>query len=128
MDPVPIVLQENDAVPETWNDPTRGSLAFRTLFGGRGSRTRHLTGGVAELEPDGWLGMHSHAPAEIYYLIQGVALLQLDDAEHLLGTGSAVFIPGGTEHGLTNVGTTPVRLFYMLAAESFDQVEYTFAG
>jgi quercetin dioxygenase-like cupin family protein len=77
--------------------------------------------------------MHSHAPAEIYYLIQGVALLQLDDAEHLLGTGSAVFIPGGTEHGLTNVGTTPVgttpvRLFYMLAAESFDEVEYTFAG
>jgi quercetin dioxygenase-like cupin family protein len=52
----------------------------------------------------------------------------LDGAEHLLRAGSAVFIPGGTEHGVTNVGTTPVRLFYTLAADSFDQVEYLFAG
>jgi quercetin dioxygenase-like cupin family protein len=128
MDPVPIVLHENDVVPESWNDPTRGSLAFRTLFGEPRSPTRHFTAGVAELEPEGWLGVHSHAPAEIYYLVQGVALLRLDGAEHLLRAGSAVFILGGTEHGVTNVGTTPVRLFYTLAADSFGQVEYIFAG
>ncbi|MEK6439478.1 hypothetical protein [Pseudonocardia sp. T1-2H] len=39
-----------------------------------------------------------------------------------------MFIPGGTDHGVTNVGTTPVRLFSTVAADSFDQVEYLFAA
>jgi hypothetical protein len=37
-----------------------------------------------------------------------------------------VFIPGGTTHGLRNVGRATARLFYTLAADSFDEVQYVF--
>jgi quercetin dioxygenase-like cupin family protein len=126
--PPPMVLHEDDVDAESWNDAARGTLTFRTLFGGPVSRTGQFTAGVADLEPGEWLGLHSHEQAEIYYVFQGELLLQLDGAEHPLRAGSAVFIPGGATHGVRNVGSTPARLFYTLAADSFDEVVYVFVG
>lgn len=123
-----MMVHENDVEPESWNDATRGTLTFRTLLGGPTSRTGLFTAGVADLEPGGWLGVHSHEQAEIYHLFQGELLLQLDGTEHLLRAGSAVFIPGGATHGVRNAGSAPARLFYTLAAGSFDEVEYVFTG
>ncbi len=126
--PPAMVLQEHDVDTESWDDDTRGRLTFRTLFGGPDSRTGEFTAGVADLDPGGWLGVHSHAQAEIYYVLRGELLLRLDGAEHRLRAGSAVFVPGGAPHGVTNVGTGPARLFYTLAAGSFDEVRYEFSG
>ena len=126
--PSPMVLHEHDVAPESWDDATRGTLTFRTLFGGPGSRTGQFTAGVADLEPGAWLGVHSHEQAEIYYVFRGEVVLHLDGAEHALRAGSAVFIPGGTTHGLKNVGSTSTRLFYTLAADAFDEVQYVFAS
>ena len=126
--PPPLVLHEHDVDAESWDDATRGTLAFRTLFGGDASRTGQFTAGVADLRPGEWLGLHSHEQAEIYYVLQGELLLELDGAEHPLRAGSAVFIPGGATHGLRNVADTTARLFYTLAADSFDDVQYAFVG
>lgn len=123
----PMVLHEHDVDAESWNDATRGTLSFRTLFGGPASRTGQFTAGVADLDPGGWLGLHTHEQAEIYYVFQGEVLLQLDGVEHRMGAGSAVFIPGGARHGVRNLGSTSARLFYTLAADSFDEVHYVFA-
>jgi quercetin dioxygenase-like cupin family protein len=123
-----MVLHEYDVDVESWNDATRGALTFRTLFGGPDSRTGQFTAGVADLKAGEWLGLHSHEQAEIYYVLEGEVLLHLDGAEHPLRAGSAVFIPGGTTHGLRNVGSRSARLFYTLAAGSFDEVQYVFAG
>jgi quercetin dioxygenase-like cupin family protein len=126
--PSATVLHEHDVEAESWNDATRGTLTFRTLFGGPTSRIGQFTAGVAELKPGEWLGVHSHEQAEIYYVFQGELLLQIDGTEHPLRAGSAVSIPGGAMHGLRSVGSTPARLFYTLAADSFDEVEYVFVG
>lgn len=125
--PAPVVLHDQDVDAESWDDATRGVLSFRTVFGGPDSRVGQFTAGVADLEPGQWLGLHSHEQAEIYYVFQGEVLLQLEGAEHPLRAGSAVFIPGGATHGVRNVGSTPARFFYTLAAGSFDEVEYVFA-
>jgi len=122
------VLHEHNVDAESWNDATRGTLTFRTLLGGPDSRTGQLTAGVADLQPDEWLGVHSHEQAEVYYVLQGELLLQLHGAEHLLRAGSAVFIPGGATHGVGNVGSAPALLFYTFAAGSFDEVQYALPG
>ena len=127
-DPAPVVLHEHDIDPESWDDPTRGKLAFRTLFGGQAASAGPFTAGVADLAPGEWLGLHSHEQAEIYYVLRGELELRLDGAERRLHAGSAVFIPGGAAHGLRNAGATAARLFYTLAAGSFDEVQYVFAG
>jgi quercetin dioxygenase-like cupin family protein len=125
--PVPIVLHEQEVDAESWDDPTRGTLSFRTLFGAPHARPGRFTAGVADLEPDGWLGRHSHAQPELYYVLQGRVRLRLGESEHVLRAGSAVFVPGGTTHGVTADGGSPARIFYVLAADSFDEVEYVFA-
>ena len=49
--PSPVVLHEHDVEAESWDDAIRGTLTFRTLFGGPASRTGQFTAGVADLEP-----------------------------------------------------------------------------
>jgi quercetin dioxygenase-like cupin family protein len=48
--------------------------------------------------------------------------------EHGLRPGSAVFIPGGAEHGVRNTGAGILRLLYAFAADSFAEVEYEFSS
>ena len=40
--------------------------------------------------------------------------------------GSAVFFPGDAVHSCENTGASELRFVYVLAADSFDDVEYVF--
>jgi oxalate decarboxylase/phosphoglucose isomerase-like protein (cupin superfamily) len=40
--------------------------------------------------------------------------------------GSAVFVPGGAVHSCENTGASELRLAYVLAADSFEEVQYVF--
>jgi mannose-6-phosphate isomerase-like protein (cupin superfamily) len=124
---MPLVIQENDQPRDGWDDPIKGRIGWRTLFGGDASPTDSLTAGVAEVGPGGWLGLHRHRPAEIYYVVEGSGIVTLDGKEHAVGAGSAVFIPGDAEHGIRNAGETPLRFAYVFAVDSFDEVEYRFS-
>lgn len=123
----PIVVQESELPLETWSDPVRGRIGFRTFFGGAGRSTESLTCGLAELVPGGWLGLHRHAPAEVYHVVEGAGTVVLGGEEHAVGAGSAVFIPGDVEHGVQNTGAEVLRFFYAFAVDSFDEVEYRFS-
>ncbi|QJY48588.1 cupin domain-containing protein [Pseudonocardia broussonetiae] len=122
----PIVLHQDDIAPESWDDPVRGTLSFRTLLGGAATPTGQFTAGVADLPPGGWLGAHAHDQAEVYFVLEGELLLRLDDTDHRLRAGSTVFLPGGATHGVTNTGDAVARVFYVLAAGSFEEVGYRF--
>lgn len=122
-----IVLSETDVPVETWADPVRGDLGFRTLVG-RDSTTDSLTAGVSEVPPGGWLGLHRHAPAEVYHVLGGHGTVTLDGDEHAVGPGSVVFIPGGLEHGIRNTRQEELRFFYAFAVGSMAEVEYHFSA
>ena len=123
----PLVVHERDVAPESWSDPVRGEVGFRTLFGAGELATDALTLGITELAPGGWLGLHRHAPAEVYYVLQGEAVVTLSGVEHVVTAGSAVFIPGGAEHGIRNVGQGVVRFVYAFPVGSFADVVYEFS-
>ena len=38
--------------------------------------------------------------------------------------GDAIYIPGGTEHHITNTGKEPLRLLYIFDTDEFFDVEY----
>jgi len=109
-----------------WDDPIRGRVAWRTLFSGDVTDADSLTCGVGVLEPGGWLGLHRHAAAEVYHVIEGEGLVTLAGAEHPVTVGSAVAIPADVEHGIRTSAPTVLRFFYCLAANSFSDVEYRF--
>jgi mannose-6-phosphate isomerase-like protein (cupin superfamily) len=124
----PVVLEEKDVAQDGWDDPVRGRLAWRTLISKGATRSQDMTCGVAEFQPGEWLGLHRHAPAEIYYVFAGAGLISLDGREIAVKAGSAVFIPGMAEHGIRQTGNEILRLFYAFPVDSFDGVEYLFSA
>jgi quercetin dioxygenase-like cupin family protein len=123
----PLVISAADVEPESWSDPVRGEVGFRTIFGGATTET-DFTAGVSELEPGGWLGHHRHEPAEIYYVLRGEGVLTIDGEDHPVSAGSAAHIPGNSEHAVRNTGDGPLRVFYAFAVGSFDQIDYHFTA
>jgi quercetin dioxygenase-like cupin family protein len=124
----PLVVQDKDCRRDSWNDSVKGKIGWRTLFSADATATDSLTAGVAEVEPGGWLGLHRHSPAEIYYVIEGRGVVTVDGAEHQVSPGSAVFIPGNAEHGVRNEGSATLRFLYAFAVDSFADVEYRFSA
>ena len=104
-------------------------MHWRTLFSADRTPTNALTLGVAEL-PAGHatpILTHRHAQVEAYYILSGDGIVSIAGVEHRVRAGSAVFLPGDVEHGAVNTGAETMRLLYVFAADSFDQVEYRFS-
>jgi mannose-6-phosphate isomerase-like protein (cupin superfamily) len=120
-------VHHDDLTAEVWDDPTRGRLAFTTLFSNDLTPTNTFTAGLADVPPGGWLGRHRHTPAELYYVVAGQGSLTLDGVEHPVRAGSAVCVPGDVEHGISNTGTEPLRFFYAFALAGFAEVQYRFS-
>ena len=111
---------------ESWDDPVRGSLSFRTLFSREETATSVLTAGVADVAPGGRLEVHRHGAAEVYFVLEGRGLLTLDGDEQEVAAGMAVHIAADAPHGIRNAGDTPLRFFYALAADGMADVDYRF--
>jgi mannose-6-phosphate isomerase-like protein (cupin superfamily) len=125
---LPLVIEEADAPQDGWDDPVRGRIRWRTLFSRGLTQTAGMTCGVTELGPGDWLGLHRHAPPEVYYVFAGAGILSLEGREVPMSAGSAVFIPGMAEHGIRQTGNEVLRLFYAFPVDSFDSVEYLFSA
>ena len=123
----PLVLDEADAPLDGWDDPVKGRMRWRTLFSKGGTPTDGITCGVCDLGPGDWLGLHRHAPLEVYYVFAGAGVVALEGNEVAVKAGSAVFIPGMAEHGVRQTGTERLRFFYGFPVDSLDKVEYLFS-
>lgn len=125
----PVVLHETDCEVESWNAETRTRVRWRTLLSADRTPTNALTMGVAELPPGEWTRIHTHRhrQVEAYYVLSGEGVVSISGVEHRVRAGSAVFLPGDADHGALNTGTELLRLLYVFAADSFDQVEYRFS-
>ena len=123
----PVVVTVADQRQDGWNDPVKGRVRWRTLFSGDATPTDGLTAGVAEFEPGGWLGLHRHTPAEIYYVLEGQGVVTIEGQDHDVAPGSALFIPGDAEHGVRNPGPGWLRFVYVFPSDSFGEIEYRFS-
>ncbi len=121
------MVRDTDVSPERWADPTRGMVGFQPLVGTT-EATEELVAGVAELEPGGWMGLHRHRPAEVYYVLAGTGMLEAGEGTHVLQPGTAAWIPGDLVHGVRNTGESPLRVFYAFAVDSDDDIDYDFLG
>ncbi|HVP98157.1 MAG TPA: cupin domain-containing protein [Roseiarcus sp.] len=100
----PLVHDEASIALDGWDDPVRGRIRWCTLFFKGGTPTDGITCGVAEDGAGDCLGLHRHAPPEIYYVIAGEGIVTLNGEETPVKAGSAVFIPAMAEHGVRQTG------------------------
>jgi mannose-6-phosphate isomerase-like protein (cupin superfamily) len=102
---------------QTWDDP-RGRLAFHTLVSGEATPSNGLVAGVAIVEPGGELAPHSHAQQEIYFVLEGAALVTIEGVERKVALGATVFIPGHARHAIHNPFAETFRIL-CLSRRSF---------
>jgi len=126
----PFIIAEAQAALETWDDPARPAVVWRTLLSGDRAPTAGLTLGVAEMvaSPETTAGLHRHSQAEAYHVLSGEGIVSIDGVERALAPGVTVFIPGQAWHGAWATGPTPLRLLYVFAADSFADIHYEFAN
>lgn len=66
---------------------------------------------VAEFQPGGTVGRHTHPGEEVGYILEGTIVLEQEGKPAVtLGPGKTFFIPAGTVHNATNRGTAPARV------------------
>lgn len=55
-------------------------------------------------------GRHTHPGEEIAYVLEGTVSVEINGESKTLKAGDVFFIPNGTPHNATNVGTTPAAI------------------
>lgn len=125
-----IIRNPKDCETESWRDEQRGHVDWWTLFSSDRTDTRNLTVGLAEVPvgaPRPARG-HRHSHDEVYYFVAGSGEVVVDGKVASVTTGDAVFIPGHAEHMAVNTGSEPLKLLYVFAADSFEDIVYEFPG
>lgn len=124
----PFVTKDGGAASDGWAEPEgRGVVGWQTLVSGDVTPTEALTAGIAIFEPGGHLALHRHAPAELYFILEGSGIVTLEGAEHPVKSGDCLFIPPMAEHGVRNAGPGKLRFLYVFPTDSFADVTYLFS-
>ena len=79
--------------------------------------TDRMAMSLVTVRPGAAVPEHEHVDEEqVYYVLRGRGVVALGDTRHPVGTGSAVYIPLGTRHGVTNESQTePFEYLYVVA-------------
>lgn len=59
--------------------------------------------------------LHRHREAEVFRVIEGRYLYEVDGRRFIAETGDVISIPGGAAHGFVNVTGSPARQYILLA-------------
>jgi mannose-6-phosphate isomerase-like protein (cupin superfamily) len=121
MTPSPFVVEEMSVEVE---HSRREGVSWRTLTSADRTPSDALTSGICEIQPGGTLALHRHAPAEVYYILDGTGIVTLSEHGRAVGPGATIFIPGGTPHAFRNTGRSVLRFFYVFPVDSYGDVEY----
>ena len=74
------------------------------------------------LEPNtGGPGAHAHSEDHVFYVIEGVLNVFVDNTWSTAERGSYIFIPGGTPHDFANRGTSRVGFISFNAPGGFEE-------
>jgi mannose-6-phosphate isomerase-like protein (cupin superfamily) len=84
---------------------TKDGSEIRELLAHRNSCIHRQTLAEARLPPGGSTAGHHHVKTEeIYYVLEGEALMRVGDETAAVGPGDAIAIPPGVPHQITNTG------------------------
>lgn len=124
----PTIIYPHECDFEQTLDLPGGRTRWQTLLSADRTPTDAMTVGITEIEPGqaNEFFLHQHAQSEVYYILSGHGVVKICGEEYALQPGSLVFIPGDAPHGLCNTGDEVLRLLYVFAVDSLDQVAYKF--
>jgi quercetin dioxygenase-like cupin family protein len=114
---------------ESWHDPRLAAISavrWRLVASGERTPTAGMSAGIAEVAPGGVLPLHHHAPPELYHVLDGEGLAEVEGTAHALRAGVSLFIPGDARHRTSNTGQGPLRFLFVFPTDRFEDVAYHF--
>ena len=94
------------AVPFT----TRDGSTIRSLLDATNAPVAHQSLAEASLEPGAETARHHHRETEeLYFVLEGTGLMELDGTTADVGPGDAILIPPGARHQLRASEAGPLR-------------------
>jgi mannose-6-phosphate isomerase-like protein (cupin superfamily) len=109
-----------------WEEPPGHFAAFsKLLVHPSNADTRYFDFRISSYQPKGYAEVHVHEVAEnIYYVLQGKGIVELDGKKHLVEPHMVVHIPAGVRHGIFNTGLEDL-IFIVAASPPADMPQVT---
>ena len=85
----------------------------------RTSQAKHLTTTLVVIDPGGEQRVHTHAPEQVYFVLEGTGLMTVGTETQEVGQGECIFVPADTPHGIRNQGQGLLR-YFTAAAPAFE--------
>lgn len=60
-------------------------------------------------------GAHVHAEDEVFYILEGTVVFEMNGEIATAGPGTALYCPGGSRHGIRRAGETPIKYLVIKA-------------
>ncbi len=107
-----------------WEQPPAHFDAFsKMLVHPTNADTRHFDFRLSSYQPKGYAAVHVHEVAEnIYYILQGKGIVELDGEKYLVEPHTVIHIPPGVRHGIFNTGLEDL-VFVVVASPPSDMPE-----
>ena len=83
------------------------------LLGKWNADGNRVTSGITTFEPGVGLPLHTHNVEEAVLVLDGEAIVTLEDDEHRVAGGDLTWIPAGVRHRFRNAGTGPLRFYWV---------------
>lgn len=122
----PWMVHRDDVPIEGGFDAKYGDAMWQTLICADRMKSGGLVLGAAHLPAFGSLPLHRHAPPEFYFVTGGSAQVTIDGEHMLAKPGSAFFIPGNAEHGIT-AEAEGFDFLYGFPENRFGDIVYNFS-
>ncbi len=97
-----------DNVEVMWEDlPGHfGGALSKLIITPKNAATKHFDFRLSTYQPKGFVEEHTHEVEEqIYYILEGEGLMELDGDKKIVRPGLTIFIPPQVRHALYNTGT-----------------------
>ncbi|KAH6655827.1 RmlC-like cupin domain-containing protein [Truncatella angustata] len=129
--PKPVILDAKTCLSEassSFQEASRGNTTWSTLFSSPQTPTSSMSAGVATCPSNGSLALHRHQQPEIYYILSGSGIVQVDGVRHQVSKDTVIWIPGNAEHGVSCGPDNNLVWFYVFPEGSFESVIYRFSN
>lgn len=88
-----------------WIEAPEHYSAFSKMLVNGSTGSKYFDFRISSYQPKGYCAAHVHKHAEnIYYILKGEGVVELDGQRHLVGPGHVIFIPPKVKHAIINTG------------------------
>ena len=88
-----------------WSEAPGHYSAFSKFLVNESHGSKYFDFRVSSYQPKGYCEAHTHQTAEnIYYILKGSGIVELDGKRHLVVPGVVIFIPPKVKHAIINTG------------------------